>query len=329
MSSPTPPPEILRPPYDAELQPKLDAIKTSIFESVEAIRAVSNVFSLETALAGLPHMEHSGHVVKTLDGPVELSIFTNKGSTSPCRPAVYIVHGGGQISGTRFSAVDSIIRWFDGIDIVAVCVEYRVAPEHPAPAALNDSYAGLFWVFENASKLRIDPARIMIMGGSGGGPIAAGCALLARENQHVNLVAQMLVCPMLDDRGETASAQQFRDQGPWNGTTNQMAWDCVLGRDRPSQVDHLVAPARATDLTGLPQTFIDAGEAEVFRDEAVAYASLLWKCGVSTELHVWRGAFHGFEMEMPGVDAGKEAAVAKASLDAKKSWIRRVFQIDQ
>ncbi|KAL2797080.1 hypothetical protein BJX66DRAFT_335266 [Aspergillus keveii] len=108
-----------------------------------------------------------------------------------------------------------------------------------------------------------------------------------------------------------------------------MAWDCVLGRDRPTQVDHLVAPARATDLKGLPQTFIDAGEAEVFRDEAVAYASLLWKCDVSTELHVWRGAFHGFEMETPGVGEGKQAAVVKAFIDAKKSWIRRIFQVGQ
>ncbi|KAL2839278.1 Alpha/Beta hydrolase protein [Aspergillus pseudoustus] len=293
MSPPTSLPEMSRPPYDPELQPKLNGIDSSIFRSVEAIRAVSNAFSLDTALAGLPHMEHTEHVVKTLEGPVELSVFTNKGSTSTSRPAVYIVHGGGQISGTRFSAVDAIIRWFDGIDIVAVCVEYRVAPEHPAPAALNDSYAGLVWVFDNAVKLGIDPARIMVMGGSGGGPIAAGCALLARENQRPKLLAQMLVCPMLDDRGETASAQQFKDCGPWSGTTNQMAWDCVLGRERPSHVDHLVVPARATDLKGLPQTFIDVGEAEVFRDEAVAYASLLWKCGVSTELHVWRGAFHG------------------------------------
>jgi acetyl esterase/lipase len=108
-------------------------------DSVEALRAVSDAFSLETTLGGLPHMEHTGYVVDTLEGSVEFSVFTNKGSTSVFRQAVYIVHGGGQISGTRFSAVDGIIRWFDGIDIVAVCVENRVAPEHSAPAALNDS----------------------------------------------------------------------------------------------------------------------------------------------------------------------------------------------
>lgn len=325
------PPEMSRPPYDPALQPKLDALDLSFFHTIDKIRAVTSVFSAETVLAGVPHMQHAEYVADSLDGPVTLSVFTSKSSTNRSRPAVYIIHGGGQIAGNRFSATDSLIGFFEGIDIVAISVEYRLAPEHPAPAALNDSYAGLVWVADHAAELGIDPAQIMILGGSGGGPIAAGCSLLARQNQHptLNLLAQMLLTPMLDDRGQTVSAKQFEHVGPWCGVTNQMAWDCVLEQDRPAQVDYMVAPARATDLTGLPPTFIDAGEAEVFRDEAVAYASLLWKCGVSTELHVWRGAFHGFEMPMPGAPEDSQAAVARASIAAKKLWIRRVFKVDE
>ncbi|KAJ5597610.1 hypothetical protein N7537_007694 [Penicillium hordei] len=156
---------------------------------------------------------------------VTLSVFTSKSFTNHSRPAVYIIHGGGQIAGDRFSAIDSLIRLFEGIDFVILSVEYRLALEHPAPAALNDSYAGLVWVADHAAELGIDPAQIMILGGSGGGPIAAGCSLLERQNQHptLNLLAQMLITPMLDDQGQTLSAKQFEHVGPWCAATNQMA----------------------------------------------------------------------------------------------------------
>lgn len=168
-----------------------------------------------------------------------------------------------------------------------VTVEYRLAPEHRAPAALNDSYAGLIWTAERADELGLDPAKIMIMGGSGGAPIDTGCAILARNRQHPKLCAQMLATPMLDGRVDTLSSKQFDNIGPWNGETNRMAWDCVLGSDRNGpNVSELVSPSRATDFAGLPPTFLDAGDAEVFRDEAVAYASTLWKSDVSAELHV-------------------------------------------
>lgn len=170
-----------RPPYDSALQSKLDALDLSFFDSIDKIRAVSSTLSAETVLAGVPHMERTEYVADPLDGPVTLSVFTSMSSTNRSRPAVYIIHVGGQVAGNRFSALDSVIRLFEGIDIVAISVEYRLAPEHPAPAALNDSYAGLVWVADHAAELGINPAQIMILGGSGG-PIAAGCSLLARQN---------------------------------------------------------------------------------------------------------------------------------------------------
>jgi acetyl esterase/lipase len=321
---------LLHPPYDPELEVILNRLDLSALDTIEKIRALSSTATAASVLAAVPGLVHAEHTAPGPDGPVLLSIFSQESSTKTARPAVYVVHGGGQISGNRFSGLTSVMRYFEGLDVVTVAVEYRLAPEHPAPAALHDTYAGLVWAVEHAAQIGIDPERVLIVGGSGGAPIAAGCSMLAMRNQSPRLHAQMLLAPMLDDRGIMASAKQFERHGPWCGTINQMAWDCVLGPDRGStgqEVGELVAPARATDLTGLPATFIDVGEAEVFRDEAVAYAMLLWKSGVSTELHVWKGAFHGFDMDLPGI-VGKEAAVAAASVSAKKSWVRRILAAD-
>ncbi|KAJ5360839.1 hypothetical protein N7517_010030 [Penicillium concentricum] len=324
---PTPEALPLRPPYDPALQPILNILDPKIFESLESLRKVSSAYSAETILTLCPDLKHEEHTAAGTDGAVPLAVFTRKSSSNKSRPAVYVVHGGGQISGNRFSALDNTIHFFEGIDIVTISVEYRLAPEFPAPAALNDSYAGFVWVVNHAKELGIDPAKIIILGVSGGAPIAAGCAMLVTRNQDTKLLGQMLLTPMLDDRPHHASAKQFANTGPWCGKVNQMAWDFVLGKDRTEdqEVSELVVPARATDLTGLPPTFLDVGEAEVFRDEAVAYASALWRFGVSAELHVWKGGFHVFDMDVPG---NKMAAVAIASVAAKKSWIRRLLELD-
>lgn len=217
-----------------------------------------------------------------------------------------------------------IVRWFKGIDMVHICVEYRLAPEHRAPAALNDCYAGLVWTADHATELGIDISKYMIQELSGGGPIAAGCAIKARNLQYPKLCAQLLSTPMLDDRVTSVSARQYYDHGPWHGKANSMAWDCVLGSARNGpDVGELISPARATNLSGVPPAFIDPGESEVFRDEAVSYASVLWKCGVSAELHIWRGAYHGFELVVP------KPSVSVAAGDTKRGWIRRIFGIEE
>lgn len=173
---------------------------------------------------------------------------------------------------------------------------------------------------EHAVELGIDPARIIVEGGSGGAPIACGTAMMCCKNNNPFPLALMLLTPMLDDRDCTNSAEQFACTGPWCGTSNRMAWDMVLGSKRGGpEVSELVAPARATDLYGMPQTFIDAGDCEVFRDEAVAFASQLWKCGVQCELHVWPGAYHGFDA------LSFYTLLSQDAINAKKAWVRRVL----
>jgi acetyl esterase/lipase len=203
---------------------------------------------------------------------------------------------------------------------VVVSVEYRLAPEHPHPAPVEDCYAGLVWTAEHADELGIDPQRLLIYGGSAGGGLSAGTALLARDRGGPPLSHQILLCPMLDDRGITQSSQELDGEGVWDRNANLTGWTALLGADRGGpDVSPYAAPARATDLSGLPPTYLDVGTVETFRDETIEYAARLARAGVSVELHVWAGAFHGFEGFAP------QAAVSQDSRAARRGYLRRAL----
>ncbi|EGU73678.1 hypothetical protein FOPG_16935 [Fusarium oxysporum f. sp. conglutinans race 2 54008] len=317
---------VLRPPYDPGLMAGMEAYRATLPEALhlESLRSITAQYTLSKVLESHPHLTHTEYHTPGLnpgDPEVTLSVFTSKNPSTKNLPALYNVHGGGQVAGDRFMALGAVMDYFDGLDVVFVSVEYRLAPEHPAPSALHDAYAGLVWVADHASELNIDASKIILLGASGGAPIAAGSAMLCRNDKRAFPCALMLLAPMLDDRDCTMSSKQFARDGPWCGTTNRMAWEYVLGsKCGAPAVSELVSPARATDLAGLPFTYIDVGECEVFRDEAVAFASQLWKSGVSAELHVWPGAYHGFDIL--GVDNPPVTLAAKAT---KRSWIRKIL----
>ncbi|KAJ3526638.1 hypothetical protein NM208_g11094 [Fusarium decemcellulare] len=314
---------MLRPPYDPIFDGPREAMSSTTLD-IESVRKPSEIWTATAILARFPDLEHKEYVIKgpedNEDGVV-ISVFAPKSRPETRLPAIYFVHSGGQVGLDRFCALDIAIGWMDDIQAVYVSVEYRLAPEYPAPAALNDSYHGLVWMADHADELGIDASRIVTMSGSGGAPIAAGSAMLARDRKYPKIHAQMLITPMLDDRVDTVSSRQYEDIGPWCGRVNRMAWDCVLGdrRGKPD-VDPRLAPARATDLAGLPPTYIDASECEVFRDEAVAFASRLWESGVSAELHIWPGGFHGSDMAVP------DAPVSRSSSTARTGWLRRMLE---
>ncbi len=261
---------------------------------------------------------------RTIPGPdgdpdLTISIFRRRDHRAG-GPGIYNIHGGGMIMGDRFVGIEYILGWVAEFDAVAVTVEYRLAPEHPDPAPVNDCYAGLVYFAEHADELGFDADRILIVGGSAGGGLTAGTTLMARDKGAPHLHAQLIICGMLDDRNETISSQQVDGIGVWDRTSNDTGWHALLGdRLHTADVSIYAAPARATDLSGLPQTYMDAGSVEVFRDEVVDYASRIWAAGGICELHIWPGAFHGFD----GIAA--HTAVSRASIETRSGWVRRVL----
>lgn len=224
------------------------------------------------------------------------------------------------IAGNRFLGISGILDWVEDMGVLCVSVEYRLPPEHPDPAPIEDCYAGLEWMHNNAAELGVDVTNMVIVGSSAGGGLAAGTALMARDRGTVDLRAQVLICPMLDDRIMTVSSQQYIGEGTWSRDSNQTGWACLLGPRRGgTNVGIYAAPARATNLAGLPQTFIDVGSAEVFRDEAVSYATQLWANGVQAELHVWPGGFHGFDLLVP------KATLSTIAIATRTAWLRRTL----
>jgi acetyl esterase/lipase len=239
---------------------------------------------------------HHDEAVPGPDGApdVTVRIFRNPTGGAPL-PCLYWIHGGGYMFGSALMDDPRIDRWVETFDCVVVSVEYRLAPEHPYPAPLDDCYAGLVWTFRQSASLGVDPSRIIIGGASAGGGLAAALALLARDRGEVPVAYQLLIYPMIDDRNLTVSSSFAPPV--WSRDANRLGWRAYLGADRDGgDVPAYAAPARATDLAGLPAALIAVGTADVFRDEDIDYARRLLEAGVPTELHVYPGAPHGFEM---------------------------------
>ncbi|MGW0816988.1 alpha/beta hydrolase [Streptomyces viridiviolaceus] len=236
------------------------------------------------------------------------------------RPVVYHAHGGGMVVGTNRSGVEVFVDWALELDLVVVSVEYRLAPEYLHPAPVEDVYAGLVWTVEHAAEFGGDPARVVVAGSSAGGGLAAAATLLARDRGGPRLLGQMLLSPMLDDRNDTPSAHQMEGLGVWDRSANAAGWTALLGdRCGTPGVSAYAAPARAEDLSALPPAYLDAGSAETFRDETVAYADRLWQAGGAAELHVWPGGFHTFDQYAP------QAALSRAARTARLAWLRRLL----
>jgi len=266
-------------------------------------------------------VEASEHVAPGPPGApdVPLTVYRPAGHRGP-GPGLYYVHGGGMVLGNRRSGINPVLDWVVGLGAVVVSVDYRLAPECPHPGPVEDCYAGLVWTAGHAAALGVDADRLAIVGVSAGGGLAAATAIVARDRGGPRLKAQMLICPMLDDRNNSVSSRQYANSGNWNGRNNEVGWTALLGDRRGAQdVPPAAAPARLEDFHGLPPAFIDAGSAEVFRDEVVQYASSLWAAGVQAELHIWAGGCHGFFNVAP------DAPLSRQSFAAQRGWLERVL----
>ncbi len=320
--------QLARPPYDPELVGAVGPFPSAVTDaaSFQAFRESPALGLAELEPLFRQHrLEYSEVVAPGPRGDVILGVLRPAGTAGEALPVLYDIHGGGMVFGDRFTSfMPEVLEWSAEFRMVIVSPEYGLAPEVPAPGGALDCFAGLKWVAEHADELGIDASRIIVGGASGGGGLAASVGLLARDHSGPSLLAQMLLCPQLEDRHQTVSSRQFSAEtgaiDPWPRETNAFAWEQLLGAGHAErEVDIYSSPARATDLSGLAQTYIDCGGNEVFRDADVAYASLLWESGVSTELHVWPGGFHGFDMLSPAAPVSHDARAARVK------WLRRVL----
>ena len=232
-------------------------------------------------------------------------------------PGVVYLHGGGMIAGDERSDLPVMLDWVEQAGVVLVSVDYRLAPEHPYPAGVEDCHAALAWTFAHADELGID-GRVVLAGASAGGGLAAATALLHRDRGGPAPAGLLLICPMLDDRNVHAPVRPYET---WNSISNLTGWTALLGATRGGpDVSPYAAPARATDLSRLPPAFIDVGTADIFLDENVAFAQRIWAAGGRADLHVWAGGYHGFEGLVP------DAAMSRAARTARIDWLRRILQ---
>jgi acetyl esterase/lipase len=261
---------------------------------------------------------------RTIPGPSgapPVRVFVVGNSSGGSKPAVLHMHGGGYVLGSAAGSRRDIQDLAAALDCVAVSVEYRLAPETPFPGSLEDNYAALRWISTNAKELGIDVKRIAIKGESAGGGHAAALAIAARDRGEFPICLQVLIYPMLDDRtGSSRPMPPFLGRFIWTAEQNRFGWQSLLGVPPGSpEVPPNSVPARVSNLIGIAPAFIGVGSIDLFAPEDVDYAQRLIAAGVSVELNVVPGGFHGFD----GI-----AAKASLSRQFEHTWqeaLRRAF----
>ncbi len=227
--------------------------------------------------------------VITLSSGAGVRLFRPVGVTEPT-PALLWIHGGGYVIGTARQDDRLCRRFSTRLGITVASVDYRLAPEHPYPAPLEDCYSALTWL---AGLPSVDPRAVAIGGASAGGGLAAALALLARDRGEVTPTFQLLAYPMLDDRSSaTAHNPNHR---LWDTRSNHFGWTAYLGEADPN----VAVPGRRNDLSGLPPAWIGVGTHDLFHDEDLAYAERLRKAGVACDVEIIPGVFHGFDLWAP------------------------------
>ena len=280
--------------------------------SAETLEPMRNFEAPRPELSGT--VERTDHVVDESTG-VFVRVHRPMG-VDGMLPCVYSIHGGGYVIGSVDMDDAKLDHWCNEFGIVGVSVEYRLAPEHPYPAPLDDCVAGLEWTVAHAADLGIDVDRIGITGVSAGGGLCAALALRLRDEAGPTVQFQLVDCPMIDDTMTTPSSQ-LDDLLIWSTASNDFGWRSYLGDLHGSdEVPATAAPARAVDLSGLPEAYISVGGADGFRDEDIEYARRLNQAGVPCELHVYPGVPHGI-----GIFVGTEPAARYAA--DQDDWLRR------
>ncbi|HTU39339.1 MAG TPA: alpha/beta hydrolase [Acidimicrobiales bacterium] len=310
---------------DPELAAFVEAMPVFDLQDPQAARAGFEAMLAEMA-RDLPQAEALDIEDRMIPGwpgdpEVKVRVYRPKAVADSPVPGIVMIHGGGFIVGSVETEHIGAVLTAADLGVVLVSVDYRLAPEHPYPAALHDCYAALTYLHAEADGLGVDLERVALMGASAGGGLAAGTALLARDMGGPSLCFQMLHIPELDDRLETPSMQAFVESPVWNRPLAVQSWQAYLGdRYGSPDVPIYAAPARAADLGGLPPAYVSTAENDPLRDEGIAYALGMLQAGVSVELHQFPGTFHGSALVLT-------AAVSRRAQQESAAVLRRALGV--
>ena len=283
---------------DPEILPALDAFPQVSLQK-EYLPSIREAASAQVKLVELDELGITRteiHVAGLApDQPDVRCLLYRPKAPKPGSGAYLHLHGGGYILGSADASDQHNSGLAAQLGITIISVDYRLAPEHPAPAALLDGYAALGWLHENAAEFGIDPTRIAIGGESAGGGLAAALAIYARDQGEFPICFQLLTYPMLDDRtgSESNPGDPLTGEFVWTRDRNQLGWSYYLGESEPSAP---VVPAREKNLEGLPATWLSTAALDLFRGENIVYAERLMAAGVATELIVYPRTCHGFQL---------------------------------
>ena len=305
---------------DSESRPALEALWAALpgglngIADIVARREAMAAFRAAAPTAHFSQLDITEHQYAGQAGSLTLRLYRPQTAAASSAGLIYI-HGGGMIMGDLESQDEVMRETATELNIPIASIDYRKAPEHPYPAAPEDCYAGVSWVFENAAALGMDVNNIGLMGASAGGGLALATALMLRDRQGPKLAFLLPIYPMIDDRHNTTSSREVVDLGIWDREGSMQAWTWYLGDKAP---DAYAAPARAEDLSNLPPTYIDVGDLDLFRDENLTLAQRLSAAGVPVEFHLWTGAYHASELFAP------EAALSRRIWQTRYAAIRRL-----
>lgn len=269
----------------------MDELAAAQMAKAQPIEGVSSVDKMVPGPAGDPDV--FVRIYQPTDRPATL-------------PALLWIHGGGYVLGS-VERDDLLAKHLAKVgQCVVASVEYRLAPEHPFPAPVEDCYAALKWLAAHSADFGVNKSRIAIGGASAGGGLAAGLAVMTRDRAEVDVAFQLLIYPMIDDRNVAPASATNTDTFVWTRENNLMGWRAYLGCEPGgADVSPHAAAFRASDLKGLPPAYIPVGDLDLFLDENITYAQRLLAAGVPTELHVYPGAFHGFNGFVPGAEISR------------------------